>query len=131
MIEECDGQVVSDDSCHGTRSFWHPIDTDRPPLEAICRRSLAVSCPRSTSGDRIPEPRWQQMCRSAEGYDIAGVVFHTQKYCDCRCAENPHLMERVRQEWNVPVLPLEGDHTLGGVEQMRERIEAFIEMIAE
>ncbi len=130
IIEECGGQVVSDDSCHGTRSFWNPIETDRPPLEAICRRSLAVACPRSTSGDRIPERRWHQMSESARGYDIAGVIFHTQKYCDCRSAENPHLMEKVRQEWNVPVLPLEGDHTPGGSEQMRERIEAFIEMIA-
>ncbi len=131
IIEESGGQVVSDDSCFGTRSFWHPIETDRPPLEAICRRSLAVACPRSTSGDRIPERRWQQMSESAKGYDIAGVIFHTQKYCDCRSAENPHLMEKVRQEWNVPVLALEGDHTPGGVDQMRERIEAFIEMIAE
>lgn len=131
IIEESGGQVVSDDSCDGTRSFWHPLDTDCPALEAICRRSLAVSCPRSTSDARIPERRWEQMSESAKGYDIAGVIFLTQKYCDARSAENPHLIEKVRQEWNVPVLPLEGDHTPAGVEQMRERIEAFIEMIAD
>lgn len=131
IIEESGGQVVSDDICFGTRSFWHLIETDRPPLEAICRRSLAVACPRSTSGDRIPERRWQQISQSAKGYDIAGVIFHIQKYCDCRSAENPHLMEKARQEWNVPVLAPEGDHTPGGAEQMRERIEAFIEMISE
>ena len=129
VIEESGGQVVSDDSCHGTRSFWHPIPTDRPPLEAICRRSLAVTCPRSASDARIPEHRWEHISETAAGYNIAGVIFYALKYCDGRSAENPHLIDKVRQEWQLPVLPLEGDHTPAGVEQMRERIESFIEMI--
>jgi benzoyl-CoA reductase/2-hydroxyglutaryl-CoA dehydratase subunit BcrC/BadD/HgdB len=130
VIEESGAQVVSDDSCYGTRSFWYSIDTDRPPLEAICRRSLAVACPRSASDARIPEHRWQQISETADGYGVAGVIFYTLKYCDGRSAEIPHLADKVRQEWHIPVLLLEGDHTLAGVEQMRERIESFIEMIA-
>jgi benzoyl-CoA reductase/2-hydroxyglutaryl-CoA dehydratase subunit BcrC/BadD/HgdB len=129
-IEQSGGQVVTDDSCYGTRSFWHPIDTKLPPLEAICRRSLAVACPRSTSDARIPENRWGHINETAKGYDVQGAIFYTLKYCDGRSAEIPHLMDKVRQEWHVPVLPLEGDHTLAGIEQMRERIEAFTEMIA-
>jgi benzoyl-CoA reductase subunit C len=129
-IEESGGQVVTDDSCHGTRSFWHSIDAEAPPLEAICRRSLAVTCPRSTSDAAIPEQRWAQMSETAAGYDIEGVVFYTLKYCDGRWAENPHLVDRVRRDWHVPVLLLEGDHTTAGVEEMRGRIESFIEMIA-
>ena len=123
--------MVSDDSCHGTRSFWYSIDADRPPLEAICRRSLAVACPRSASDLLIPEQRWEQINETAAGYDIKGVIFYTLMACDGRSAENPHLVDKVRQEWHVPVLLLEGDHTPAGVEQMRERIESFIEMIAE
>ncbi len=130
VIEQAGGQVVTDDSCYGTRSFLYPIDTKLPSMEAICRRSLAVACPRSTTDARIPDHRWEHINETAKGYGLQGAIFYSLKYCDGRWAENPHLMDRVRQEWRVPVLPLEGDHTLAGVEQMRERIEAFIEMIA-
>lgn len=129
VIEESGGQVVCDDTCLGTRSFWHSIDTNCPPLEAIARRSLAVRCPRSTSDARIPERRWEYFSETATGFDIEGTIFYTMKCCDARWAENPHLAAKVREEWKVPVLQLEGDHTPEGVEQTRARIEDFIEMI--
>lgn len=129
VIEESGGQVVCDDMCFGTRSFWHPIDTQRPPLEAIALRSLAVPCPRSTSDARIPERRWEYINETANGFDVQGAVFYSMKCCDARLAEYPHLAAKVKQEWRVPVIHLEGDHTVAGVEQMRERIESFVEMI--
>lgn len=129
-IEESGGQVVGDDMCFGTRSFWHSIDTQIAPLEAIARRSLGVACPRSTSAARIPERRWEYLNSAADGCDVHGAIFYSMKCCDARLAEYPHLSARVMAEWRVPVLHLEGDHTLAGVEQMRERIEGFVEMIS-
>ena len=42
VIEEAGGQVISDDLCVGTRSFWYPLSTELPPMEAIARRSLGT-----------------------------------------------------------------------------------------
>ncbi len=129
VIEECGGQVVTDDLCVGTRSFWYPISTELPPLEAIARRSLGTACPRSTVKERIPENRWAHIVNTIKGYDVEGAIFYVLKCCDARLGEYPHLRDKIKEEMGLPSLFLEGDYTAEGVEQMRGRVEAFIEMI--
>lgn len=133
VIEEAGGQVVVDDTCFGSRSTAGgvPVEAASSPLEAIARRSLGVSCPRSTNSDRIPMPRWDFMKKLVDGCAIEGAIFYSMKFCDARLADVPFLSGRLRQEFKVPSLHVEGDHTASGVEQLRERIEAFIEMIEE
>lgn len=129
VIEESGGQVVSDDLCVGTRSFWYPLNEGLPPLEAIARRSLGTACPRSTVSAPIPENRWAHILNTTEGFQVEGAIFYILKCCDARLGEFPHLREKFKNELNIPVLFLEGDYTSEGVEQMRGRVEAFIEMI--
>jgi benzoyl-CoA reductase/2-hydroxyglutaryl-CoA dehydratase subunit BcrC/BadD/HgdB len=128
IIEET-GVVVSDDLCVGTRSFWYPLKSDLPPLEAIARRSLGTACPRSTVDAPIPENRWAHILNTTGGFGVEGAVFYVLKCCDARLSEIPHLRAKFKEALGVPVLYLEGDYTLEGVEQMRGRIEAFMEMI--
>ncbi len=129
VIEESGGMVVSDDLCVGTRSFWYPLNPDLPPLEAIARRSLGTACPRSTVTAAIPENRWAHLVNTTKDFNVEGAIFYVLKCCDARLAEYPHLRDRLREELKIPVLYLEGDYTSSGVEQMRGRVEAFIEMI--
>ena len=129
IIEESGGQVVSDDLCIGTRSFWNDLATDLPPMESIARRSLGTACPRSTNADRIPDLRWNHIKESTDGYNIEGAIFQIHKCCDARLIEYPHLKDKMKEELGVPSLFLEGDYTPEGLEQMRGSIEAFIEMI--
>jgi benzoyl-CoA reductase subunit C len=129
VIEESGGMVVSDDLCVGTRSFWHPLDPDLPPLEGIARRSLGTACPRSTVASPIPENRWAHILDTTRGFNVEGAIFYVLRCCDARLSEYPHLRDRLREELKIPVLYLEGDYTSSGVEQMRGNVEAFIEMI--
>lgn len=129
VIEESGGQVVSDDLCVGTRSFWYPLRSELPPMEAIARRSLGTACPRSTVTAPIPENRWSHILNTTQGFQVEGAIFYILKCCDARLIEFPHLRDRFRNELHIPVLFLEGDYTAEGVEQMRRRVEAFIEMI--
>ena len=128
MIEES-AVIVSDDLCVGTRSFWYPLNPDLPPLEAIARRSLGTACPRSTINVSIPENRWAHIVNTTGDFNVEGAVFYVLKCCDARLSEIPHLRNKFREELGIPVLYLEGDYTSEGVEQMRGRVEAFIEMI--
>ena len=129
IIEESGGQVVSDDLCVGTRSFWYPLNTALPPFEAIARRSLSTACPRSTISAPIPENRWAHIQATAKDFNTKGAIFYALKCCDARLSEYPHLKDKIKNELGIPVLFLEGDYTAEGLEQMRSRIEAFIEMI--
>ncbi len=129
LIEECGGQVVTDDLTVGTRSFWNPLDADLPPMEAIAQRSLGTACPRSTVKAKIPEHRWAHLTKTLNGFEVEGAIFYVLKCCDARLSEYPHLRDKLKEEMNIPSLFLEGDYTAEGVEQLRGRVEAFIEMI--
>jgi len=129
IIEQSGGQVVSDDLCVGTRAFWYPLNTELPPLEAIARRSLGTACPRSTVIAPVPENRWAHITSTIKDYGAKGAIFYILKCCDARNAEFPHLRDKIKNELGLPVLFLEGDYSAEGLEQMRGRIEAFIEMI--
>jgi benzoyl-CoA reductase subunit C len=129
VIEESGGVVVSDDLCVGTRSFWGGLDPAIDPLEAIARRSLSVAAPSVTEDRDIPELRWGHIADTTEDFDIQGAVFLIMKCCDARNSEFPHLRDKLQQERGVPSLFLEGDYTVEGIEQLRPRVEAFIEMI--
>ncbi len=129
IIEDSGGQVVSDDLCVGTRAFWYPLKQELPPLEAIARRSLGTACPRSTVTTAIPENRWAHIVNTTQNFNIEGAIFYVLKCCDARLAEFPHLRDKFKEELGIPVLFLEGDYTSEGLEQMRGRVEAFIEMI--
>jgi benzoyl-CoA reductase subunit C len=129
VIEDSGGHVVSDDLCVGTRATWYLLDPELPPLEAIARRSLGTACPRSTVTTPIPENRWAHIVNTTREYDVEGAIFYVLKCCDGRLSEFPHLRDRFKEELDIPVLFLEGDYTSEGVEQMRGRVEAFIEMI--
>jgi len=129
VIEESGGVVVSDDLCVGTRSFWGGLDPELPPLEAIARRSLSAAIPSITEDADIPEIRWRHLEATTEDSDVQGAVFLIMKCCDARNSEYPHLRDKLQEERGVPSLFLEGDYSVEGIEQMRPRVEAFVEMI--
>jgi benzoyl-CoA reductase subunit C len=129
VIEDSGGVVVSDDLCVGTRSFWGGLDPELDPLEAIARRSLSLAIPSITEDADIPEIRWRHLEATTEDFDVHGAVFLIMKCCDARNSEYPHLRDKLQEERDVPSLFLEGDYTVEGIEQMRGRVEAFIEML--
>lgn len=129
MIEESGGQVVSEDvSCHTSFYLKAPFDAVSP-LDAIALRSLSVPCPRSTMSHPIPIKRWQWIKEKIEGWKVQGVIFLSINYCDCRALEFPLFKERILQTFGIPVLFLDGDYTREGLEQLRGKIETFVEMI--
>ncbi|MBI1987945.1 MAG: 2-hydroxyacyl-CoA dehydratase [Nitrospinae bacterium] len=134
IIEKAGGQVVSEDiSCH-TSYYGNTIQTNGDPLTAIAQHSLEIDCPRSTetcSPATYPYPtsRWDRTRSRLEGYNAQGAIFYIINYCECRAIEYPYLRDKIREELDIPVLLLQGDYSLEGLEQVRGRIEAFVEMI--
>lgn len=58
--------------------------------------------------------------------DIAGIVYHTVKFCDFYSFEYAELKNSVR----APILKIESDYTLQSSGQLRTRLEAFAESVA-
>ena len=73
--------------------------------------------------------RWEYVKRVVDGYNVKGAIFYNLNYCECRALENPLLRDKLKEKYGIPSLFLEGDYTPEGLEETRDKIEAFIEML--
>jgi benzoyl-CoA reductase/2-hydroxyglutaryl-CoA dehydratase subunit BcrC/BadD/HgdB len=124
VIEEAGALVVADGHCFGTLQYESPVETEPDPLTAISRRYLEkIPCPRMF--DAYPE-RYSRIVETAREFGVQGIIIQTMKFCDCWGIEGNVFLNNLREE-GFSVLRLEREYALGGVGQMKTRIQAFLE----
>lgn len=124
-IEQAGAQVVALDTCLGLRHYHGPVEEDAPdPFIALARRYLTKpSCARMQGlEERI---RWTKHVADEARAD--GIIFCTQKFCGPCVYDVPMLSEKCRAS-GIPFLVLEHDYDGTGLEQLSERIGAFVEL---
>lgn len=124
VIEERGGNVVSDDLCTGSRYFWDLVEvSERPPVTRLAERYLKkVPCPRSYQSER---PRFAHIKAMIEDYQAQGVILFILRCCDAHLYQYPKL----QKELDIPLLHIQGEQNLSGLAQIRNRVDAFLEMI--
>ncbi len=128
LIESVGGCIVADDLCTGSRYFWTLVEEDTDPMMAIARRYLhKIPCPFLHSS----EERFEHVSEMVKLFDVEGVIILSLKFCDVHSFDAPLLAEELRTTEGLPVLPLEWEHSLSGIAQLKTRVEAFIEMLEE
>ena len=125
MIEEEGGQVVVEDLCNTTRSFWQQADEGGDPWEAIRRLHDARPLCACT---HPPEARYQHLGELAKVFRFDAVIDFTLKYCHPFLYEAP-LLKRALAEQGLRTNVLEIGHDLSGHGQLRTRIQAYLEML--
>jgi benzoyl-CoA reductase subunit C len=127
FVEALGARVVIDDHCCGSRYFWNLVPgPNGPPLQALAARYLdRPPCPHK---DLVERRRFQHVLQLAQDYQVQGVVFTHQKFCDPHEFDFPSLKARL-EERGIPSLMLEFDATLP-TGQFGTRLEAFLEMLA-
>ncbi|UCD96451.1 MAG: 2-hydroxyacyl-CoA dehydratase [Candidatus Bathyarchaeota archaeon] len=125
VIEDLGCNVVADDLCTGSRYFWENVESKDDPLKAIARRYLGKA-PSSFMVDQ--EARIKHTMAMVEKFHVEAAIIIDLKFCD------NHLFDAVVfttafKAAGLPVLHLEYEHSLGGLLQLRTRIEAFVEMV--
>ncbi|MFH1436666.1 MAG: 2-hydroxyacyl-CoA dehydratase family protein [Pseudomonadota bacterium] len=128
IIEEQGGLIVTDSLCYGTRFFHKPVEAGEgdDPIDALAGAYLQrPSC--AGMVDRVAE-RSDYVVSLAREYDAHGVVYQYIRYCDLWGGQLLHLRKRLKQE-NIPLLVLEREYALGAVEQLKTRVQAFIECL--
>jgi benzoyl-CoA reductase subunit C len=124
LIEERGGNVVCDDLCTGSRYFWDLVQvSDSPPITRLAERYLRkVPCPRSCRSER---PRFAHIKAMIEDYRAHGVILYILRCCDAHLYQYPKL----QKELDVPLLYIQGEQSLSGLAQIRNRVDAFLEML--
>jgi len=130
LIEELGGAVLADEMCSATQRLYNPTVLDegsvRGMMRAVADKALLpCTCPCFVGGqDRVT--RVVELSRRA---GARGVVNHTLRMCQIYELERASLASGL-QEYGLPVLALTSGAGGEGVDPMRTRIEAFLEMLS-
>jgi benzoyl-CoA reductase/2-hydroxyglutaryl-CoA dehydratase subunit BcrC/BadD/HgdB len=124
LVEECGGSVVCFESC-GAYKKIDPIEESGDLLEAMADRYLRIPCSCMSPN----EGRFPLVERLVREFQVDGVIDLTWQGCHTYNIESYSLKRHVRETSNVPFLQIETDYSESDTEQLKVRIEAFLEMI--
>ena len=129
LIEEMGGILVGDETCMGERSIYDPTVVVDQSFDGLMR-SLAnrytrpCTCPTFVDNNQ----RIYRIKQMIADHQVQGVVYHVLRGCLVYDFEYQTLEEELGK-LGVPVIRVESDYNEEDIEQLRIRIEAFIELI--
>jgi benzoyl-CoA reductase/2-hydroxyglutaryl-CoA dehydratase subunit BcrC/BadD/HgdB len=125
FIENSGLDVVYEDLCTGSKFFDIRINKKSDLLDSLSEAYLnRTPCARMM---RI-EDRAEKLVEISRKFNTNGFIHLSLKFCDTYLYDVPRLRELLIKK-GLSVLFLESDGTLGSLNQLKTRIEAFSEMI--
>ena len=129
LLEEMGAVIVADESCMGSRYLYDPVGTTEKSVTDMmvgiaARYLMPCVCPSFAPN----EDRLFRLLQMAEEFEIDGIIYHVLKGCIIYDFELIRV-EKIMKEKNIPLLRVETDYSPEDIEQLRTRIEAFIEML--
>jgi benzoyl-CoA reductase subunit C len=120
--------VVEDEMVTGFRSVAKDAELNGDPIEALVNRHFATV---PYAGYHLePSQIVQGFLERVRGTSARGVIFVNPKFCEAAGFDTPDFQKALGQA-DIPSLILETSSRGGSLEQVRLRLEAFREMIAD
>ncbi|WP_163338732.1 double-cubane-cluster-containing anaerobic reductase [Desulfopila sp. IMCC35008] len=128
IVEECGGVVVCQEGCGGVTRSEDQIHLhgNEDPLVAIAKRYLRVTCACMTPNNQ----RFEDLERLTGEFQIDGVIDLAWQFCQPFEIESYRVRELVKDKLGLPFLHVVTDYSHSDTEQLRIRIEGFMEQIA-
>ncbi|MCG8619892.1 MAG: 2-hydroxyacyl-CoA dehydratase family protein [Desulfobacterales bacterium] len=124
IIEKSGASVVAFENCSGYKNTFQ-VDESMEPIEALARQYLSIPC-----SVMSPNPgRMELLDRMLTDFSVDGVVDLTWQACHTYNIEASTIRDFVTEQHGLPYLHIETDYAESDTEQLRVRIEAFLEMI--
>ena len=126
LIESCGAVIVSEDICTGNRYSDNLVDTSLEPLDALTDRYHT----KSTEGRMHPlEVLVEYEVKTVEESKAQGAIFNYLQWDDSHGWNYPSQRDALN-EIGIPSIAFEMQgYKLANTEQLRTRIETFVEMI--
>jgi len=125
LIEECGGAVVCFESCGGYKKIFQ-VDERADPMEALAEQYLSTPC-------SVMSPntgRLELLSTLISEFSVQGVVDLTWQACHTYNVESYSVKRHVKQLHGIPFMQIETDYSDSDTEQLKVRLEAFLEMIS-
>ena len=129
LIEEMGAVIVTDESCMGNRYLYDPVGLTEKSITDMmvsiaARYLMPCVCPSFAPN----EDRLFRLLQMAEEFSIDGIIYYVLKGCVIYDFELIRV-EKIMKNKNISMLRIETDYTPEDIEQLRTRIEAFVEML--
>lgn len=124
IVEQSGADVVAFENCSGYKQAFF-VDEETDPLEALAAQYLATPCSVMTPNTG----RFDLVKEMIREFSVDGVIDLTWQACHTYNIEAFLVEESVRETYGIPTLHLETDYAQSDTEQLRVRIEAFLEMV--
>lgn len=124
ILEASGANVVCFENCSGYKQAFE-VDEDDSPIQALARRYLDIPCSVMSPN----KGRFELLKNMIADFSVDGVVDLTWQACHTYNIESFRIADFVKEQFGLPFLHLETDYADADTEQLRVRIEAFLEMI--
>ncbi len=124
IVEQLGADVVAFENCSGYKQAF-TVDENRAPMEALAEQYLATPCSVMSPN----EGRFELLKEMIRDFQVDGVIDLTWQACHTYNVEAFLVDERVQKNFGFPTLHLETDYAESDTEQLRVRIEAYLEML--
>ncbi len=128
VVESSGAVIVGEESCIGARNTRDLVDESGETLEAmldaIADRYMRIDCACFTPNTE----RLEHIVQMARDLKADGVIHYGLSFCQPYAIE-AFKVEKALKEAGIPMLSLETDYSMEDVEQLKTRVEAFVEML--
>jgi len=128
IVESSGAAIVGEESCIGTRNTRDLVDESGKSLDemldALVDRYMRIDCACFTPNAE----RLEHIVEMARDLKVKGVIHYGLSFCQPYAME-AYKVEKALKAADVPMLAIETDYGMEDVEQLKTRVEAFVEMI--
>jgi benzoyl-CoA reductase/2-hydroxyglutaryl-CoA dehydratase subunit BcrC/BadD/HgdB len=125
IAEEAGANVVAFENCSGYKQAFLVDEAESDPLMALARQYLATPCSVMSPNNG----RFDLLGEMIRDFGVEGVIDLTWQACHTYNIESYQVQQFVQEKFGLPFLHLESDYSEADTEQLRVRIEAFLEML--
>lgn len=123
ITEEAGANVVCLENCSGYKNTFQVEETG-DPIDALSRQYLNVPCSVMSPNNG----RLDLLSEMITEFKVDKVIDLTWQACHTYNIEANTVRDFVMENFEIPVLHLETDYSVSDTEQLRTRIEAFLEL---
>jgi benzoyl-CoA reductase/2-hydroxyglutaryl-CoA dehydratase subunit BcrC/BadD/HgdB len=128
LAESSGAVIVGEESCIGTRNTRDLVEetgeTLEAMLDAITERYMRIDCACFTPN----RERLEHIVAMARDLKADGVIHYGLSFCQPYAME-AFKVEKALKDAGMPMLSVETDYSMEDVEQLKTRVEAFVEML--